>query len=116
MFTANRIFTFDSNTDCFGIAKSHDVEVKYDLDPNDGSVCIDSIVLSRRIYFDEDGKSIPEGKREHLIIDAAWLSKSTIRDIADEIEQSLLERKVEAQIENYELKKFERGWPIWKAA
>lgn len=40
MFTANRIFTFDSNTDCFGIAKSHDVEVKYDLDPNDGSVCI----------------------------------------------------------------------------
>lgn len=104
MFTGNRLNNFDSNTDCLGIAKSLDVEVKYEIDM-DGHAIIYDVVISRLIH---DGAFSKEGKREYLVIGSEWLSQSTISDLANEIEQNFFEKKAELEIERAELRKEER--------
>ena len=86
-------YTRSTNTDCFGIPKALDAEVEYEFDL-DGEISIAALILKRKVNYNGQGEYAPHD--EEFRISADWLSRSTLDDLATEIQDDLLADAVDA--------------------
>ena len=93
MLDIKPLHNFASNIDIFGIKKSIDVEIEYEIDPFDGSILIDTLILKLKHDYNKHGKHEPH--YETLRLNTDWLSDSTLGDLVDEIEIDLEAKKAD---------------------
>lgn len=86
-------YTRATQIDGFDIPKALNAEIEYEFD-FDGEIRIYALILKRKVHYNRQGEYAPHD--EELRIDADWLSRSTLDDLATEIRDDLLADAVDA--------------------